>query len=147
MQSLVVALLLAISANLVHAAERPVFYTNEETKALNLPFSNAVRVGNLLILSGQLGNLPGTTNLAPCGLEGETRQTFANIEQVLAAHDAGFDDVVKCTILLTDIDDWPAFNEIYVEYFPGNKPARSAFATAGLAIGARVEVECMAHLP
>ena len=139
-------MILLLLATIPVAAEAPEFYVSDQTRELGLPFSDAVRVGDLLILSGQLGNIAGTMQLAPGGLEGETRQTFDHIGNILRAHGASFDDVVKCTILLTDISDWPAFNKIYVEYFPGNKPARSAFATAGLAIGARVEVECLAHV-
>lgn len=120
------------------------YYVSDETKKLGLPFSDAVRVGDLLILSGQLGMKPGTLELAGGGIEGESRQALDNIKSILEANDLGMDDVVKCTVMLVDIAEWPTFNEIYVTYFPGNKPARSAFAASGLALGGRVEVECWA---
>ena len=120
------------------------YLVSEEAKALNLPFSDAVRVGNLLVLSGQLGILPGTTELAPGGMAGEARQAMENVKAILERNGSSMDQVVKCTVMLTDIAEWPAFNEVYVTYFPGPKPARSAFAASGLAFGAKVEVECWA---
>lgn len=114
---------------------------------LNLPFSDAVRVGNMLILSGKLGTLPGTTELAPGGIKAEARQTMENIKASLNRYGATMQDVVKCTVMIDEIDDWPAFNEVYVTYFPGPKPARSAFGADGLAFGGKVEVECWAELP
>jgi 2-iminobutanoate/2-iminopropanoate deaminase len=109
-----------------------------------LPFSEAVRVGDLLFLAGQLGNEPGTRSLAPGGIAGETRQTMENVQAVLGRHGSSLDQVVKVTVFLADIKDWPAFNEVYVQYFKGPLPARSALGANGLALGARVEVECVA---
>lgn len=112
-----------------------------------LPFSQAVRVGDVLHLSGALGHLPGKADLAPGGLEGQTRQMMANIVQVLGKSGLGLDDVFKCTVMLADMADWPAFNAIYLEYFkPDRLPARSAFGTTGLALGAVVEMECLAYI-
>ena len=108
------------------------------------PFSAAVRVGDLLILSGQIGNLPGTTTLAPGGIKAEARQVLENIKGILEANGSSMDRVVKCTVMIADIDEWGAFNEVYVTYFPGPKPARSAFESSGLAFDARVELECWA---
>ena len=105
-----------------------------------------MRVGGLLVLSGQLGNLPGTTELAPGGMAGEARQAMENIKAILERNGSSMEKVVKCTVMLTDIAEWPAFNEVYVAYFPGPKPARSAFAAAGLAFGGKVEVECWASV-
>ena len=122
----------------------PVYLISEKAAALNLPFSEAVRVGHLLFLSGQIGTLPGTTDLAPGGIQGEARQTMENIKTVLEANGSSMDRVVKATVMLLDISEWPAFNEVYVTYFPGDKPARSAFAGSGLALGARCEVEVIA---
>ena len=125
----------------IQAAE----YLNSEAAAsLDLPFSEAVRVNGMLYLSGQIGNLPGTTNLATGGIAGQTRQVMENIKAALDRHDSSLDKVVKCTVMIDDIADWPAFNEVYVTYFPGSKPARSAFGADGLAFGALVEVECWA---
>ncbi len=112
----------------------------------SLPFSDAVRVGNLLFLSGKLGNLPGTSELAEGGIAGETRQTLENIKASLERYGASLDQVVKCTVFLADIAEWAQMNEVYVEYFSGNKPARSALGASGLALNARVEIECIASL-
>lgn len=125
-------------------SHEPVYLTSETTASMNLPFSDAVRVGHLLFLSGQIGNIPGTTDLAPGGIQGEARQTMENIRTVLEANGSSMDRVIKATVMLADIAEWPAFNEVYVTYFPGHKPARSAFAGSGLAFGARCEVEVIA---
>ena len=109
-----------------------------------LPFSSAVRVGDILFLSGQLGI--GTDGKLPAGMEAQARQAMDNIGAVLKGQGLGFGDLVKCTVMLDDMADWPAFNKVYVTYFPDGKyPARSAFGADGLALGALVEVECMAH--
>ena len=110
----------------------------------DLPFSEAVRVGDTLYLSGQVGIIPGTLELAAGGIEGETRQTMENIKTSLKAHGYSLDNLVKCTVMLADITQWAAFNEIYKTYFDEHYPARSAFGANGLAIGAQVEVECIA---
>lgn len=123
------------------------FYSSPEGKAARLPFSDAVRVGDVLYLSGALGNVPGKMELAPGGIEAETRQTMENIARVLRAHKLSFDDVFKCTVMLADIGEWAAFNRVYLTYFkPDRLPARSAFTAAGLALNARVELECWAHV-
>jgi reactive intermediate/imine deaminase len=119
-----------------------------DAKGLGLPFSSAVRVGDMLYLSGALGNLPGTLTLAPGGVAGEGKQTMENIGAVLRHCGLGFDDVVKCTIMLADMAEWGEFNKIYVTYFsPDRLPARSAFGATGLALGGRLEVECIARYP
>lgn len=112
----------------------------------NFPFSEAVRVGNLLFLSGQIGYDQEAAALVEGGIQPETRKTLDNISATLEKFGAGMDDVVKCTVMLADIAEWPAMNEVYATYFPNNKPARSAFAGSGLALGARVEIECIAAL-
>jgi 2-iminobutanoate/2-iminopropanoate deaminase len=109
-----------------------------------LPFSTAVRVGDMLFLSGQIGTLPGTRDLAPGGVAAETRQTLENIKAVLEYAGSSMDRVVKCTVFLLDIDDYAAVNEVYATYFPVDPPARSAMAASGLALGSRVEIECIA---
>ncbi len=109
-----------------------------------LPFSEAVRVGNTLYLSGQIGIVPGTMKLVEGGIEAEARQTMENIKTSLEAHGYAMSDLVKCTAMLTDISEWRAFNEVYRTFFTGRYPARSALGTNGLALGARVEVECIA---
>jgi 2-iminobutanoate/2-iminopropanoate deaminase len=110
-----------------------------------LPFSSAVRVGDLLILSGQLGNTPD--GKLPEGMEAQARQAMENVGAILKGQGLAFGDVAKCTVMLDDMKDWPAFNKVYVTYFPDGKfPARSAFGADGLALGALVEVECWAHV-
>ena len=141
MKKLTTLCVLATLATATYAAE---FLNSEESKSLDLPFSEAVRVGDLMILSGQLGTLPGTTDLAPGGIQGQARQAMENIKSILQRYGSSMDQVVKCTVMMADISEWPAFNEVYVTYFPGPKPARSAFAASGLAFGAKVEVECWA---
>ncbi len=113
----------------------------------SLPFSPAVRVGNTLYLSGQIGNLPGTLELAEGGMEGEAHQTMQNIKATLERFGSSLDHVVKCLVMIDDISLWGDFNTVYVQYFPGHKPARSAFGAEGLALGAAVEVECIAIIP
>jgi reactive intermediate/imine deaminase len=127
------------------------YLRSETTRARGLPFSDAVKVGNMLYLSGQIGVLPAdegasTEDLAlvPGGIGPETRQTMENIESVLEANGSSLDRVVKCLIMLADIAEWPAMNEVYVTFFGDHFPARSAFAGTGLALGARVEIECWA---
>ena len=111
-----------------------------------LPFAEAVRVGDMLYLSGQIGNKPD--GRLPAGIEAQARQTMDNIGAVLKRSNLGFGDVVKCTVMLDNMADWPAFNKVYVTYFPDGKfPARSAFGADGLAMGALLEVECWAHAP
>ena len=109
-----------------------------------LPFSDAVRVGDTVFLSGMIGLRPGTMELVPGGIEAEARQTMENVAATLRAHGLGLDDVVKCTVMMADIAEWGAFNAVYAEFFAAPYPARSAFGADGLALGARVEVECIA---
>lgn len=109
-----------------------------------LPFSEAVRVGHMLYLSGQLGFDPETSKLAEGGIAGETRQTMENIKATLEKHGSSMAEVVKCTVFLADIGEWAAMNEVYTTYFPSNPPARSALGSSGLALGARTEIECLA---
>jgi 2-iminobutanoate/2-iminopropanoate deaminase len=109
----------------------------------NLPFSSAVRAGDTLYLSGNVGNVPGTLDLAEGGIAGETRQTMENISAVLQEFGSSMDEVVKCTVFLADMAEWGAMNEVYRTYFK-NPPARSALGASGLALNARVEIECIA---
>ncbi|WP_310569640.1 RidA family protein [Gemmatimonas sp.] len=107
------------------------------------PFSPAVRVGNILFVSGTLGTKPDGT-LVPGGIQPETRQLLENVKRTLAAAGVGMDRVVKCTVFLADLKEWPAMNEVYRSYFSnGNYPARTA-VQATLLFGARVEMECAA---
>ncbi len=122
------------------------FITSHGTRAAGLPFSDAVRVDDVLYLSGALGNVPGKMELAPGGIEAQTRVMMENIARVLNANGLSFDDVFKCLVMMKDMSEWPAFNKIYVSYFkPDRLPARSAFGASALALGAAVELECWAY--
>ena len=110
------------------------------------PFSPAVRVGNLLFLAGQVGSAPSAAGgVVPGGIAAETKQVMENIKDVLAKVGSSMDKIVKCTVFLADMKEWEAMNEVYKTYFSnGRFPARSAFGATGLALNARVEIECIA---
>ncbi len=121
------------------------YIRSEATKGAGLPFSDAVRVGDVLYLSGQMGVKPGTKTLVPGGVGPQARQAMDNIGATLAANGLGFDAIFKATVMLADMSDWPAFNDIYVGYFKEDRlPARSAFGASGLALSGRVEIEVWA---
>jgi reactive intermediate/imine deaminase len=115
-------------------------------EGLNLPFSDARELDGQLWLSGQIGNLPGTLSLVKGGIEAETAQALRNIDSVLQMHGLTRKHVRKCTVMLADIEEWGLANAVYKRYFnTGPMPARSAFASAGLALEARIELECVAQ--
>jgi reactive intermediate/imine deaminase len=135
----------ALAAVAVPAQAKPPEYFGSD---MGFPFSEAVQVGDMLFLSGQIGNAPGTGAPVPGGIAAEAKQTMDNIGAVLKRRGLGYDSLVKCTVMLADMKDWPAFNTVYATYFkPGRFPARSAFGANGLALGSRVEVECWAYNP
>jgi 2-iminobutanoate/2-iminopropanoate deaminase len=107
------------------------------------PFSPAVRVGNLLFLAGQIGT-DTSGKLVAGGIQAEARQALNNIRDVLKKTGLSMDNVVKCTVFMADMKEWPAMNEIYATYFRLHFPARSAFGSTGLALNARMEIECIA---
>jgi reactive intermediate/imine deaminase len=109
-----------------------------------LPFSSAVRVGSVLYLSGQIGVLPGTRQLVDTGVVKQTQQTLENIKAVLAHAGSSMERVFKCTVFLVNIADFEKMNGVYATYFPKDPPARSTVAGSGLALGAKVEIECWA---
>jgi len=125
------------------AASAPQFYPRSTLNGQPLPFSSAVRVGDMLYLSGQMGFRDDGT-LAD-GMEGQARQAFENIRAALKSANLGFGDVVHCTVMLADMKQWPDFNKVYLEYFKEPLPARSAFGANGLALGGLLEVECQAY--
>jgi reactive intermediate/imine deaminase len=140
------AAVLLIMTSPADAAPRPAVehIGNPTMNGQALPFSEAVRVGDTLYLSGQLGR--GPDGKLPDGIEAQTRQTLENIGATLKKAGLGYADVFHCTAMLADMKLWPAFNTVYVTYFPeGKRPARSAFGTSGLALGALVEIECQAY--
>lgn len=120
------------------------FLNSGKVVPTDLPFSEAVRVDDTLYLSGQIGIVPGTLKLASGGLAGEARQAMDNIRTTLQAHGLAMGDLVKCTVMLADMSKWAEFNEVYRSYFSGRYPARSALGANGLALGAQVEIECIA---
>ena len=101
------------------------------------------RVDNILFLSGVLGT-DSTGKLVSGGIAGETRQALENVKAALARNGVGMDRVVKCTVMLADMSEWADMNAVYVTYFTKHLPARSAFGVSGLALGGRVEIECVA---
>lgn len=110
-----------------------------------LPFTSARPAGGMLWMSGQVGNIPSTKVLVDDSIEGQMQQAMENFRPILEEHNLDYEDMVKCTLMLDDIEDWPAANTVYRTFFK-QFPARSAYATAGLALGAKVEVECVAEL-
>jgi 2-iminobutanoate/2-iminopropanoate deaminase len=124
---------------------RPLLEFMPVTQAAPDPFSPAVRVGEFLYLSGTIGtNAAG--KVVPGGIRAETRQALQNIKGLVERNGSSMDRVFKCTVFLADMSEWPAMNEVYVTFFPGPKPARSAFGANGLALNARVEIDCIALL-
>jgi 2-iminobutanoate/2-iminopropanoate deaminase len=138
------ALVLAAAAQPAPAKGKPEYLSSGKVLPNKLPFSEAVRVGDLVFLSGQIGIAPGTMKVVEGGIKGETRQALENIKTTLAAHGYAMDDLVKCTAMLADIGEWGTFNEVYKTFFGDHFPARSAFGASGLALNARVEIECIA---
>lgn len=116
-----------------------------EPNRKDLPFSTAVRVGDMLYLSGQLG-IDASGKLVPGGIVAETRQTMENIKATLERYGSSLDHVVKALVMLTDMSEWGEMNKVYRTYFGKHLPARSALGANGLALGARVEIECVAVL-
>lgn len=147
MQRTVQRALIALTAVVAVAAcstarSDPEFLATPE--AASRPFSPAVRASGLLFLAGKLGT-DSTGKLVPGGIQAETRQAMENIGAELTKAGSGFDRVLKCTVFLADMDEWAAMNEVYAPFFPeGKRPARTAVAVSGLALDARVEIECVA---
>jgi 2-iminobutanoate/2-iminopropanoate deaminase len=121
---------------------KPQYFSRSTLAGKPLPFSSAVRIGDILYLSGQMGfredgSLPET-------MEEQARQTMENIRAVLASAGRGFGDVFHCTVMLADMGKWADFNKVYLDYFSDPLPTRSAFGASGLALGGLVELECQA---
>ena len=128
------------------ATEKSVTHLNTESHDQSLPFSEAVRVGDILYLSGQMGFEPKSGKLAPGGMRAEAIQTMENIKATLGRLGYDMNDIFKCTIMIADISLWGEFNKVYVTYFDKPYPARSAFGANGLALGGLIEVECLAYV-
>ncbi len=118
-------------------------HKSHEKSRENVPFSDAVQIDNLFFLTGQIGKNHKTGKLVEGGIEAETTQTIKNIEVVLQQHNLKLSDVVKCTVILANIDDFSKMNAIYSSFFKENLPARTTFA-ANLVAGAKIEIEVVA---
>ena len=141
-----VGVLLGLVAMSLGAVANPEFFVEGPMAGKGYPFSESVRVGDILFISGQVG-VDENNELVEGGIVGETRQIMSNIGGALERRGLGFSDVVKCTVFLADVDEWGKFNTIYTSYFEPPYPARSALGANGLALGARLEVECIAAYP
>lgn len=119
-----------------------IFHKPANPARAKAPFSEAVQSGNLFFLAGQIG-YDRDNRVLPEGIQDQTTQAIKNIQGVLEHHGLTLDNVVKCTVILGDINDFKAFNEVYVKYFT-KKPARTTFAAANLAIGAKIEIDVIA---
>ena len=109
------------------------------------PFTPAVQVGDVLYLAGQIGTAASAQGgVVPGGIQAETRQTMMNIKDVLEKSGSSMDHVFKCTVFMADMKEWDSMNEVYTTFFPNHKPARSALGANGLALNAKVEIECLA---
>lgn len=108
------------------------------------PYSQAIKAGNTVYVSGQLGIDPSTGNFAEGGTEAQARQSLTNISNILKEAGLSMKNVVKVTVLLADINDFAAVNEIYKDFFEAPFPARSAFAVAALPKGGKIEIEAIA---
>jgi 2-iminobutanoate/2-iminopropanoate deaminase len=137
-------LLSAAAANAQAARPAAEYFPAPALNGRPAPFSSAVRVGDVLYLSGAIGVTPD--GKLPETFEGQAKQTMENVGAALKARGLGWGDVFKCTVFIADMKNWPAFNAVYVPYFqPGKLPARSAVGSAGLALGAQLELECIAY--
>lgn len=132
-------------ARLVCAASKEIISTDSAPGAVG-PYSQAIKSGNLLFVSGCIPLVPGTTEFNSEAVEEQTDQALKNMGEILKAGGCTFDDVVKTTVLLADIKDFAAVNGVYSKYFSSDPPARSAFAVRELPLGAKVEIECIAAL-
>lgn len=145
MKLLAIAALMMTSAAAAAPMRAPVEHSAEPPlNGQRRPFSDAVRVNDILYMSGQIG--VGADGKLPEGIEAQTKQAMDNMATVLKRAGVGYDRIFHCTAYLADMKDWPAFNKVYVGYFPdGQMPARSAVGANGLALGAKLEIECQAY--
>ena len=113
----------------------------------SVPYSESVQVGDMLYISGQIANIEGDYNkIVDGGVRPQVNQAMTNIKNILKKHNATMDDIVKCTCILANGDDWGEMSEEYVKYFNRHKPARTTFGGAELGDGILVEIECIAKL-
>ena len=122
---------------------KQIIQTDRAPRAIG-PYSQAIRIQDLVFTAGQVGLIPKTGELIAGGIREQARQVLTNLKHVLEAAGSGLSDVIKTTVFLTDMQDFPALNEVYAEFFPQNPPARSTVQVAGLPKGALVEIEATA---
>ena len=123
--------------------KRSVISTDKAPAAVG-PYSQAIRLGNMVYTAGQIPLDPATGQLVAGGIEAETQQVMENLSQVLAAAGSDLADVVKTTIFITDINDFGLVNKVYGQFFTAAPPARSTVQVAALPLGAQVEIEAVA---
>ena len=123
-----------------------IFFSDGSGTNQDLPFSESVRVNELLFISGQVAT-DSSGALVEGGIESESRQVLNNIKQIIQRRGLTMNDIVKCTVFLADVSEWGNFNQVYTTYFSKPYPARSALGANGLALGAALEVECIAAFP
>ncbi len=128
------------------AQEKQIIQTEKAPKAIG-PYSQAVKVGSFIFTAGQIGLDPQSGELIAPDIESQTRQALTNLRHILEAAGASLNDVIKTTVFLQDMAEFPRMNAVYAEFFPQNPPARSTVAVAALPKGARVEIEAVACLP
>ena len=138
--------LLVVSCANSNRNSKATYIQTKEFSKLYLPFSQAVQYEKIIYVSGQIGDLEETGELIEGGIIPETNQTMKNIKKVLEQNGSSMDNIIKCTCMLANISEWGQMNSEYVKFFPNHMPARSAFATTGLSLGARVEIECIAYV-
>ena len=124
---------------------KKIIHTDHAPKAVG-PYSQAIRAGDFIFTSGQIPLDPASGELVQGGIKEQARQVMANLKAVLEAGGSDFSKVVKSTVFLDDLKNFGAFNEVYAEYFPGDRPARSTFQVAGLPLGAKIEIEMIATI-
>ena len=133
-----------VASNSLSSQNEIQYVNSDDTKEKGYPFSDATVVNGIIYLSGAIGTLPDGSVISG-GIIAETRQTMMNIKNRLEKMGGSMDDIFKCTCMLADIKDWPLMSQEYKKFFnPDKLPARSAFAGSGLALGAKLEIECMA---
>tara|TARA_Y100000589_G_scaffold276567_1_gene271121 strand:+ start:94 stop:552 length:459 start_codon:yes stop_codon:yes gene_type:complete len=139
-----ILIFLSSCSNIIHNDVE--YFVSETSKELNFPFSDAAIVGNIIYVSGQIGSKPGTREVVEGGISAETTQTLNNIKMVLNDLGSNSDKIFKCLCMLEDINDYNEMNKAYTTFFDSrnNLPSRSTFAGSGLALGAKIEIECWA---
>jgi 2-iminobutanoate/2-iminopropanoate deaminase len=143
----VIALFLAIFGSCA-TSQSPIVEYYKTPRPMALPFSDAVRVGDLLFVSGELGVDYETMKVVEGGIQAQTRQALENIKTTLEKYGTSLENVVKVTVMIQNMSEWPSMNEVYVTFFAGDRlPARSAIGANGLALGALVEIEVIAVIP